>query len=87
MQHNHSAVAWHLLHCEHAQYDWLNDFSFFSNSSSSIKNLIFNNYKIIYSNNSITTNKLLIIEALNIKFNKPELNSGVKATKELSLFT
>ena len=29
----------------------------------------------------------IIIEALNIKFNKPELNSGLKATKELSLFT
>ena len=32
--------------------------------SSCVKNLIFNNYKFFYSNNSINTNKLLIIEAL-----------------------
>ena len=55
--------------------------------SSSTKPLIFNNYKILYSSNSITSNKLVIIEALDIKFHKPELNSGLKATKELSLFT
>ena len=93
--HNRSAVAQHLLHCKHAQflanlhtqYDRHNDLSFSSNLFSSIKNLIFNNYKILYSSNSITTNKLLIIEALNIKFNKPELHSDLKATKELSLFT
>ena len=38
-------------------------------------------------NNSITSNKLPIIEVLNIKFQKPKLNTGLKATKELSLFT
>ena len=52
-----------------------------------MKNLIFNNYKILYSNKSSNTNQLLIIEALHIKFIKPELNSGLKASKELSLFT
>ena len=32
-------------------------------------------------------NQLLIIEALHIKSIKPEFNSGLKASKELSLFT
>ena len=71
----------------HTQYDRLNDLSFSSNLSFSIKHLTFNNYKIFYSSSSITTNELLIIEALKIRFNKPELNSVLKATKELSLLT
>ena len=37
--------------------------------------------------NSCNTNQLLIMEALLIKFNKHELNSGLKACKELSRFT
>ena len=89
-QHNTSAVAQCFLECEHAhfindlydQYDQLNDLPSSSNISTSIKNLIFNNYKILYTSKSTNTNKLLIIEALHIKFNKPELNSS----KELYLF-
>ena len=34
----------------------------------------------------LTLSKLLLIEALHIKFNKPEINSGLKASKELTLF-
>ena len=92
---NTSAVAQHLTECEHAQflanlqgqYDRLNNLPSFSNSSNSIKNLIFNNYKILYSSKSTNTNKLLLIEeALHLKFNKPEMNSGLKASKELTLF-
>ena len=52
-----------------------------------MKNLIFNNYKILYSNKPSNTNQLLIIEALHIKFNKPEINSSLKARKKLSLLT
>ena len=35
---------------------------------------------------STNTDKLLTSEALHIKFNKPELNSGLRAGKELNLF-
>ena len=56
-QHNTSAVAQHFLECEHAhfindlydQYDRLNDLPSSSNISTSIKNLIFDNYKILYT--------------------------------------
>ena len=89
-----SAMAQHLTECKHAQflanlqgqYDRLNNLPSFSNSSNSIKNLIFNNSKILYSSKSTNTNKLLLIEALHIKFNKPEINSGLKASKEFTLF-
>ena len=57
----------------------------FSNSSISIKNLIFNDYKVLYSSKSANTNKLLLIEAPRIELNKPEINSGLKASKELEL--
>ena len=49
-------------------------------------NLIFNNYKILYPNFSINSNQLLFVEALHIKYYKPQLNSGLKASKELYLF-
>ena len=49
-------------------------------------NLTFNNYKILYSNYSINSNQLLFMEAVHIKYHKPQLNSGLKASKELSLF-
>ena len=95
-QHNTSVVAQHLLEYEHAlfianfchQYDRPNNLSCSSSDlTSCMKNLIFNNYKILYSKKSCYTNQLLIIEALQIKFIKPELNSSLKASKELSLST
>ena len=94
-QHAITAVTQHLLKCEHAQfianfchqYDRLNNLSCSSSDlTSRMKNLIFNNYKILYSNKCSNTNQLLIIEALHIKFIEPELNSNIKASKELSLF-
>ena len=69
------------------QYDRLNNLSCSSDLTSCMKNLIFNNYKILYSSKSSNNNQLLIIEALHIKFIKSELNLGLKASKELSLFT
>ena len=68
------------------QYDRLNNLPCFSNSSNSINNLIFNNYKILSSSKSTNTNKLLLIEVLHIKFNKPKISSGLKASKEVTLF-
>ena len=38
-------------------------------------------YKILYSRKSNNINQLLIIESLYIKFNKAELNSGLKQAK------
>ena len=52
-----------------------------------MKNLIFNKYKNFYSIKSSNSKQLLIIEALRIKFIKPELNSCLKASNKLSLFT
>ena len=52
-----------------------------------LRNLIFNNFRILHSHRSDNINELLIMEALYIKFKNPELNSGLKASKELSLFT
>ena len=91
---NTSAVAQHFLQCEDAhfivdlckQYDRLNDIPFSFDATSSMHYLIFNNYKILYSNYSINPNQLLFMEALHIKYLKPQLNSGLKASKELSLF-
>ena len=53
-------MAQHLTECEHAQfvanlqgqYNRLNNLPSFSNSSNSIKTLIFNNYKILYLSKS-----------------------------------
>ena len=89
---NTSAVAQHLLNCPHAQY-LANLNSFYDNlnnssppSQSYLNNFIFNNYKIIHSCKFNSSNLLPILEALLIKLNKPGMNSGLKASKELSLF-
>ena len=63
---NTSAVAQHFNNDFYNQYDQLNDLPSSSNISTSIKNLIFNNYKILYTSKSTNTNKLLIIEELNL---------------------
>ena len=44
------------------------------------------NYKILCSNKSFNKNQLLLAEALHIKFKKPGLNTGLEATKDLTLF-
>ena len=92
--HQTSAIAQHFLECENAQfisdlnnlYDRLNNTHFHTNTTACIKTLINSNCKILYCNNSINNNQLLLLEALHIKFLKPELNSGLKACKDLTLF-
>ena len=49
-----------------------------------MSNLIFDNYKTLYSN--VTKNRLLLMEALFIKPFKSELGHGLNASKELSIF-
>ena len=91
--HQTGAIAQHFLECENAQfisnlnnlYDRLNNTHFHTNTTSCIKTLINSNCKILYHNNS-KNNQLLLLEALHIKFLKPELNSGLKASKDLTLF-
>jgi hypothetical protein len=63
-------------------FDNLND----SNSSYSNAELVPNNTKILQSLNYTNSNLLLFLEALHIKFKKPELNSGLKASEELIVF-
>ena len=91
-KHTTSAVAQHLIECEHVRflfslngiYDRLNDLP--SNLTHLFRNLMFDNFKVLYTNKSNSINQLLITEALYIKIHKPELNTGLKASKDLSLF-
>ena len=48
--------------------------------------LIANNTKILQSLQHTNSNILLFLEVLHIKFKRPPLNSGLKASKELMLF-
>ena len=90
-----SAVGKHFSECEHAQYlasvqnqfTLLNDLPLRSDNLSPIEILVLNNYKILHSTNSNNYNILAFLEALLIKHNKPFLNTGFKASKELQLFT
>ena len=91
-----SAISKHLCECDYASYlfnmhnlfDNLNasdsdktDTSYYSHAE-----LILNNTKILQSLNHNNSNLLLYLEALHIKHNKPELNNGLKASKELVVF-
>ena len=90
-----SAVGQHFSECEHAQFlatlqdqfTLLNDLPLPSDNSSPIENLVFNSYRILHITKSNNYNILAFLEALLIKHNKPFLNSGLKASKELQLFT
>ena len=42
--------------------------------------------RILHSLKFSNSNLLLFLEALHIKFKRPELNSGLKASKELVVF-
>ena len=85
-----SAVSEHLTTCEHARhitdlhnlYNNINPNKPFGNFE-----LIANNTKILQSLQHTNSNILLFLEALHIKFKRPALNSGLKASKELMLFT
>ena len=87
-----SVIANRFLNCQRVEYlanlnilfDNLNNLSQCINSPV-VENLITDNIKIHSSSNSFIYNQLLALEALHIKFNKPELNSGLKASKELTL--
>ena len=52
-----------------------------------IEILVLNNCKILHSTKSNNDNILAFLEALLIKLNKPFLNTGLKASIELQLFT
>ena len=90
-----SAVGEHFSECEHAQYlvslqnqfTLLNDLPLPSDNLSPVEILVLNNYKILHSTKSNNYNILASLEALLIKHNKPFLNTGLKASKELQLFT
>ena len=93
---NNSAIGKHFSDCEHAQYiaNLQNQFSLLngipfpsSNVPSAIENLVFNNFRILHLTKSTNYNILASLEALLIKYNNPQLNTGLKASKELQLFT
>ena len=87
-----SAVSEHLTTCEHARhiadlhnlYDNVNDLN--HDKPFSDYELITNNTKILQSLQHTNANILLFLEALHIKFKRPALNNGLKASKELLLF-
>ena len=92
---NNSCISQHLCQCQHAEYlinmnnlySNLHDTSqTFNHNSYTATELVFNSTKIIHSCRSYSPNILLFLEALYIKCNLPELNTGLKASKELTLF-
>ena len=91
-----SAISKHLTDCEHANfivdlnnlYDNLNNSDIHQPDTSftHLDLLRTNNTKIFQSLQDNNSSLLLFLEALHIKFKKPELNSGLKASKELTVF-
>ena len=88
-----SAITQHLLNCPDALYlANLNTFpdldssEEFSDKMRYPTSLVYTNSKIMYSCKYSNPNQLLILEALLIKRKLPELNCGLKASKQLSLF-
>ena len=53
----------------------------------SFTNIIQNNTRILHSLKFLNPNLLLFLEALHIKLKNPELNSCLKASKELVVFS
>ena len=93
---SNGAIGKYFSDCEHAQYlaSLQNQFSLLNdillpsgNISSPIENLVFNNFCILHLTKSTNYNILAFLEALLIKYNNPQLNTVVKASKELQLFT
>ena len=94
MQHKsvivNSAIGKYFSNCEHGQYlanlqnqfSLLNDIPLSSENVPSIEKLIFNNVRILHLTKS-TNYILAFLEALLIKYNNPQLNTGLKASKEL----
>ena len=70
------------------QFSLLNDIPLPSgNVPSPIESLVFNNFRILHLTKSTNYNILAFLEALLIKYNNPQLHTGLKASKELQLFT
>ena len=90
-----SAVGEHFSVCEHAQYlaslqnqsTLLKNLPLSSESLSPIEILVLNNYKILHSTKSNNYNIFALLDALLIKHNKHFLSTGLKASKEVQLFT
>ena len=88
-----SAITQHLLNCPDALY--LANLNAFPDLDSSEKfpdkihcptSLVYTNPKILFACKYNNPNQLLILEALLIKCKMPELNCGLKASKQLSYF-
>ena len=78
------------IHCKpiHFAFDKLNNPTDADNNVSTfISNLIIDNSRILHTIYSRTSNFLLLLEALYIKSHSPSLNTGLKASKELKLFS
>ena len=91
-----SAIGKHLSDCEHTQYlaSLQNQFSLLNgiplpskNVPTPIENLVFSNFLILRLTRSTSYNILAFLEALLLKYNNPQLNTGLKASKELQRFT
>ena len=91
-----SAIGQHFHNCQHLQYIVNLHFAFdklynptdeYNNISAFIANLIIDNSRILHTTNSRTPNFLLFLEAIYIKYHSPSLNTGLKASKELNLFS
>ena len=90
-----STVAQHFSNCDQVNYltnlsdlfDNLNDMPPppLTNTSLTYKNLITDNFRILHCCKNKNPNIILPLEALFIRFNRPELNNGLKASKELTL--
>ena len=68
----------------HNLYDDVNDLN--PDKPFSDYELITNNTKILQSLQHTNSNILLFLEAFHIKFERPALNNGLKALKELIFF-
>ena len=88
-----SAISKHLTDCDNANYligiSNLYDNVFVQTGDSphySFTNIIQNSTRILHSLKFSNSNLLPFLEVLHIKFKKPELNSGLKASKKLVVF-
>ena len=89
---NISAISEHVTTCEHARH--ITDLHNLSDKVNELRpDISFTNYEQIANNRKIlqslqhtNSNLLLFLEAPHIKFKRPALNSGLKASKELMLF-
>ena len=88
-----SAITQHLLNCADALY--LANLNAFPDLDSSEDfpdiihcptSLVYNNSKVLFSCKYNNPNQVLMLEAQLIKRKMPELNCGIKASKQLSLF-